>query len=355
MRSERSFLTFACPAPTRAGRRQGQTAIRSEDVSFRSLKEREKRNMSLFYSNDSQHSPSTNNVHRPMGGVEGLREVYDDVSRLTVAAFPFSMVRQIPPSPSPVAACYILADHATAYVGESSNVGRRLCNHAADPAKAFAREVYVVSGFERAWFDKFAAIFLQHRFTVMAEQAGLVDVLKGVNPQVLELPCHRRASLEKFVEHADLLLFDAGCRVLRSNFASQRRAIDMELVTEPLDSTPMHIGVISTPMPGSELELDYVGLWARGYPSGDGFVVKAGSEVRTVVNPSTNPILTTRRNELMDDDALEEIPGVHDRLRLCVAVWFPSAAIAAKVVTGAHVNSGVWVPPRYPRPILITT
>jgi hypothetical protein len=36
-----------------------------------------------------------------------------------------------------------------------------------------------------------------------------------------------------------------------------------------------------------------------------------------------------------------------------VAVRFPSAAIAAKVITGAHVDSSKWVQPRYPQPILI--
>jgi len=50
---------------------------------------------------------------------------------------------------------------------------------------------------------------------------------------------------------------------------------------------------------------------------------------------------------------LVPIPGVEDRERLCVAVRFPSAAIAAKVVTGAHVDSSKWQAPRYPRPILI--
>jgi hypothetical protein len=40
-------------------------------------------------------------------------------------------------------------------------------------------------------------------------------------------------------------------------------------------------------------------------------------------------------------------------LRLLAAVWFPSAAIAAKVVTGAHIGSRVWEPVRHPNIILI--
>jgi hypothetical protein len=309
--------------------------------------------MTLFSSNSSVQPACTNNVHRPMGGIEGLREVHDDVGRLTVSAFPFNMVRDMSMARAAVPACYILADHATAYIGESCNIGRRLSEHSRDPSKGFAREVYVISGYEGAWFDTTAALYLQHRLTRIAEQAGLVEVVKGVNPQVLELPRHRQASLDTFVEHGERLLFDAGCRVLRSNFASQRRKATETDAVGVDESGPMQIGVIATPPLGSELELAYVDLWARGFPTSEGFVVMAGSEVRTALNASASPIVETRRDELAAAQALVAIPGLQDRQRLCVAVCFPSAAIAAKVVTGAHVNSSKWVTPRYPQPILI--
>ncbi|MBR0882881.1 putative GIY-YIG superfamily endonuclease [Bradyrhizobium japonicum] len=312
--------------------------------------------MSFFFNNHSAQPACTSNVHRPMGGIAGLREVHDDVGRLTVSVFPFAMVKDISLTLAAVPACYILADHATAYIGETGNAGRRLGEHSGDPSKAFAREVYVISGYQRAWFDKTAAIYLQFRLTQIAEQADLVDILKGTNPQVLELPNHKRASLDHFVEHGERLLFDAGCRVLRSNFASQRRkaeAVDTDMAIGPEDTGPMQIDVTGLPPLGSELELAYGDLWARGYPVRDGFVVTAGSEVRSLVNPSVNPILRTRRAELAAADALAIIPGIDDRARLRVAVCFPSAAIAAKVVTGAHVSSGKWVNRRYPEPILI--
>jgi hypothetical protein len=312
--------------------------------------------MSLFFNNNSMQPACTSNVHRPMGGIAGLREVHDDVGRLTVSAFPFAMVKDISFTHAAVPACYILADHAMAYIGETGNAGRRLSEHFGDPSKAFTREVYVISGYQRAWFDKTAAIYLQHRLTHIAEQVGLVDIMKGANPQVLELPSHKRASLDQFVEHGERLLFDAGCRVLRSNFASQRRKLettDADVAIGPDDTGPMQIDVTDLPRLGNELELDYCDVWARGYPVRDGFVVAAGSEVRNVVNASVNPILHTRRAELAAADALAAIPGMQDRLRLRVAVMFPSAAIAAKVVTGAHVSGGKWVNPRYPQPILI--
>lgn len=309
--------------------------------------------MTLFSTNGSVQPACTTNVHRPMGSIAGLREVHDDVGRLTVSAFPFAMVKDMSMARAAVPACYILADHCTAYIGETGNIGRRLSDHYRDQSKSFAREAYVISGYEGAWFDTTAAIYLQYRLTKIAEEAGLVDVMKGTNPQVLELPSHRRASLDIFVEHGERLLFDAGCRALRSNFASQRRVVADADAIGPEDTGPMAIGVTATTPLGGELELAYGDLWARGFPTPDGFVVMAGSEVRSAVNPSAPQIVDTRRGELIDAEALLAIPGVQDRQRLCVAVRFPSAAIAAKVVTGAHVDSSKWQPPRYPRPILI--
>lgn len=102
--------------------------------------------MSLFFNNTPEHPACTSNIHRPMGSVAGLREVHDDVGRLVVSAFPFMMVKDISFARSAVPACYILADHATAYIGETGNAGRRLAEHAGDPSKAFAREVYVCPG-----------------------------------------------------------------------------------------------------------------------------------------------------------------------------------------------------------------
>jgi hypothetical protein len=82
--------------------------------------------MTLFSSNNSVQPACTQNVHRPMGGIEGLREVHYDVGRLTVSAFPWSMVKDMSMARAAVPACYILANHATAYIGETGNIGRRL-------------------------------------------------------------------------------------------------------------------------------------------------------------------------------------------------------------------------------------
>lgn len=313
--------------------------------------------MTFFSGRSSVLTTCTSIVHHPMGDISGVREVFDDASRLAVCAFPMAMIDEIAMARAAIPGCYILADHEKIYIGETGNVGRRLSDHAADPTKDFAREVFVVVGHEPAWLDKTAAIYLQHRLTEIAERAGLVDVVKGTSPQVLELPSYRRSFFDRFVGDSERLLHDAGCRAFRSNYASQRRiqrmADPIDASTEPDESEPMQIGVIETPPVGSELELAYSDLWARGFPANGGFVVMAGSEVRSLINASAPPIVHTERAELAAADALADIPGVLGRKRLRVAVRFQSAAIAAKVLSGAHVDSSKWVSPRYPQPIII--
>ena len=318
-----------------------------------------------YFDTDNSTNSSTSIVHRAAGDIAGVREIFDDASRLKVCAFPFAMVRHIVAGKAAVPACYILADHESIYIGESNNVGRRLSEHLSDVAKAFAREVFVVAGLGDG-FDKISAVYMQWSLTRMAEQAGLVVVQKGVSPRVLDLPAWRRATLDRIVDDGQRLLFDSGCRAFHSSYASMRRELsdtDHPDATAPEiacdgndtdDIGEMEIGVIATPRGVGDFELVYGDLWARGYPSDQGFVVAAGSEVRSLINASVNPIVHTRRAELANAGALAEIPGLTDRQRLMVSVWFPSAAIAAKVITGAHVASNKWTALRHPQPFIIT-
>jgi hypothetical protein len=107
-----------------------------------------------------------------------------------------------------------------------------------------------VTGLERAWFDKSTAISLQFSFTRLAEQAGLVDVVKGTNPQQLDLSVHQTAAHDRIVEYGMRLLFDAGCRVFHSNLAGRRAIMPVgdDSSTEADDTSPMQIGIIATPV-----------------------------------------------------------------------------------------------------------
>jgi hypothetical protein len=298
-------------------------------------------------------------------GIAGIREVFDEASRIAVTAFPMTMVKNIVIAKASVAACYLLADHERVYIGETGNVGRRLSEHATDPSKSFAREAYVISGGGNAAFDKTAALYLQHRLTCAAEAAGLVQVQRGSSATLLDLPAWRCAPLDRIVQDGKRVLYDAGCRAFDSSCASQHpthKALpnslgmteaDAEERPEADDSGQMEIGVAATPHDAMEFQFSYGDVWGRGYAANDGFVVMAGSEVRTLINASVNPILHTRRAALDEAAVLADIPGILDRKRLLVSVWFPSMAIAAKVLAGAHVASTKWAAVRDARPFII--
>jgi hypothetical protein len=291
--------------------------------------------MSFFNTTAAVNLPCTTFVHRPAGLITGAREVFDEASRIAVTAFPMSMVRDIVASKAMMPACYLLSSHDKGYIGETGNIGRRLSDHSADPSKSFADEVFVITGGGNASFDKTAAVYLQHRLTRAAEEAGLIQVLKGASARVLDLPDWRRAPLDRIVDDTMRLLFDAGCRFFNTNCMNPpgASALPHEPVrpepecdegTDADDGGRMEIGVVATPAGAPEFQLAYGDLWARGYAEADGFVVTAGSEIRTLVNPSVNPILHKRRAELETAGVLAEIPGLSERKRLLAAVWFPS-------------------------------
>lgn len=309
---------------------------------------------------------ATTIIHRTGGLIAGVRELTDDATRLSVLAFPLGQLAEAARFRGlAVPACYILSGEGRVYIGESGNVARRLAEHQADPAKSFARDVFVVSGFDDRWFDKTAAVHFQYALTQAAEAARLATLLKGTNPQSLDLPPWRLTTFRRLIGDAERLLFDAGCRAFHSNdpvrvesstgIAPQVTLVDSDLTgsDDRDDAGVMHVGVSTTPIGVAEYELLYGSVWARGYAYGEDFVVAAGSEIRVAINPSVNPIVHTRRQELQDNKVLMPIAGIDDRWRLAVAVAFPSPAIAAKIVCGAHVNASRWTLLDHPRPLVI--
>jgi hypothetical protein len=295
----------------------------------------------------SMTSASSTLVHRHGADISGIREAIDELSGLTVTAIPMTMVRQINPARAMMTATYVLSGGGRVYIGESTRIGRRLYDHSVDPTKAFAHEAFVITKFGLDPLDPTAALYLQAYLTRAAEEAGLVKVHKGTGAQAIDPSRRHAAPYYQMALIAERLLFDAGCLAFHSKdgvlLQQDAGGVAPTADTED-DAAPIEIGVSATPADTAEYQLAYSDLWARGYLADGGFVVTAGSEVRRLVNPSVNAILHTRRNELAEAGVLAEIAGLDDRLRLTESVWFPSSAIAAKTVTGAHVASNKWVP-----------
>ncbi|MDA9483096.1 hypothetical protein XI07_13885 [Bradyrhizobium sp. CCBAU 11445] len=296
--------------------------------------------------NPSIHHASTAIVHRPFGGIGSYRRVSDPATRTVVHAFPMAELSRVAAAGLLcTAGAYVMTDGQVAYIGESRRPSRRLAEHAADPAKSFARDAYVIGGCEGAAFDKLLTVDLQYRLTQLAAAVGAVSVWKGANPPAPDTTDVEQATHDRIAADALRLLHDAGCRLFH---AAEPGAVSTEAppsdgAASPVD--PVNSDAAATvPDGGSqEFELQYGGLWARGRWDGGQFVVSAGSEVRSATNESVDEQTRLRRHDLFAAGVLSKITGVGDRRRLAEPYPFPTQSIAAKVLAGAH-SAGRWVP-----------
>ncbi|WP_407118284.1 hypothetical protein [Bradyrhizobium sp. LMG 9283] len=165
--------------------------------------------------------PCTHTIYRPLGGIEGYRQIRDPAGRLAVTAFPLAMARSLSASFDLCSACYVIAGDGDAYIGETRCAIKCVAEHAAGASKAFATEVFLLHAQEPHTLEWSARLYLEHRLTGLAKETGLVT-LKTVEPRVLPWPLEQIATLERLVTDARRLLFDAGCRIFDANFAKKR-------------------------------------------------------------------------------------------------------------------------------------
>jgi hypothetical protein len=296
-------------------------------------------------------TPTSTTIHRPLGGLTGYRIVYDRASRVAIHAFPMADLATVAATGLLTGVCaYALVGGGKAYIGESGRPGRRLAEHAADQAKSFARDAFLVMG-DGSQFDKSLALDFQYRLTRRAVEAGAVMVAKGADPVSPSLAAADRATHDRIYNDALRLLHDAGCTAFRERGPADAEAAAPTPAAPPApdecedarDGGPLTIDVSTVPLGSAEFELRYLGLWARGYQAGDRFVVAAGSEVRAQPNDSIDRLTKRRHDQLCGAGVLAPIPAVADRRRLVVAVAFPTPSVAAKVLCGAHTPSK-WIP-----------
>jgi hypothetical protein len=283
---------------------------------------------------------TTTIIHRPFGDAIEYRRVADPACRAEVHAFPMTELSAVSNAgliKGPGA--YALTDGYVVYFGESYRPLNRLTRHATDPSKPYAKHIYVVAGCFGSPFDKSLVLDFEYRLTSQAIEAGVATVAKGSSPTPPELTGPDRSTHDRIYADALRLLVDAGCRLFHKASPESPGLPDAE--NDVVDGEDMSIGFGTAPLGAEEFELRYLGLWARGYWSGNRFIVAAGSEVRYQTNDSVDVMTRQRREELDSAGVLAGIPGVSDRRRLIVALSFPSPSIAAKVACGAH-TPGRW-------------
>ena len=308
---------------------------------------------------------STSVITRDGADLNGPRLITDEASTVCVRAFPVAAIGTLVATGAlSVVSTYLLRSRhePLGYVGSASDLDARLRQHATDPDKAFAREVFAICGADTN-LDYEVALHMEGLLKRMVEEAGVARLVNKVEPRAARLSAARLISVERQFADAQVLLHDAGLHWLVPN----RAPVVVEPAAAPLvpeladaaveeeveDEGPMEIGVTVVPIGVEEQSLAFGGRWARGYQYGDRFIVAAGSEMRGEANPSANQHTRDRRERLIKAGAAKPVDDTNDRYRLDVAVAFPSRAIAAKCLAGAHVGSEKWRALRAERPCVI--
>ena len=286
----------------------------------------------------------------------GIRVVSGDSVPLRVIALPFGAIgATVNGADLAMPGAYIItgrdAGGEAAYVGESGNVAARLPDHA--DKRWFAAEAFVLAHVDGR-ICKPDAIHWQMALSQLIEEAGVARLVKGTGPCRAPITPERANELDLMLAQALPLLVDAGCRcVIRGPRTAAEEAKTgpvAEVTASPAgneegeeEDGPIEIGVSTTPIGTQEDELAYGDLWARGYDYQGRYLVAAGSEMRKDANPSANARTIERRKRLVEAGAAVLTgPVGTERYRLQTAVAFPSKAIAAKVLSGAHLGTEKW-------------
>lgn len=187
-------------------------------------------------------------------------------------------------------------------------------------------------------FSKQDGVHLQTCLDAAIDDAGVVQLVKGQEPWPADLPVERIAELDRIFPRVVRLLEDARCHVFGGKLKSESDDAGM------LDDDDM---IIPAPLGSTSgrrvCTLEYYDLQARGFLRPDKvFVVLPGSQIRKEQNKSIIKRIRTRRRRLLAGDLTSAVVGANDRESLDVAIGFPSKAIAAKVLTGAHRRTDDW-------------
>ncbi|MGH6672215.1 MAG: hypothetical protein ACRECV_09620 [Xanthobacteraceae bacterium] len=271
------------------------------------------------------------------GHIRGLREIDSCGSILRVRAAPFSQRDRIV-SLGDLTYITYLVDVPQLYTGHGKadrKIGDRLAPEALEQA-----QVYVICSLDPR-FDKDSASYIEARLIQIAHDLGvpLTNERHPYGHDGLRI-CPNR---EQLVVHAEALLIAASFRRFDdARQADPDRRFHVAATADLHDVRVIPPNDLTIPGGAKRKRLVHKTLQAEGYWFDGRFVVLPGADYCTRTKSGVSPDNRRRREAIGALDIFEELPGVTDRLRLCVGLDCKSPPIAAKVITGEHLNNSAW-------------
>jgi hypothetical protein len=285
------------------------------------------------------------------GSVYGLRNFDSFGSILQVRAAPFSDLDRLMIAPGRLTHVTYVIDAPRIYTGQgkgSRKIGDRL-----DPQELKQAQVYVIHSLDPR-FDKFTASYVEDRLVDIADELG-VPLANRTQPFGRD-GLYICPNLEQLVVHAEFLLAVAGFRRFEeARQTTPDRPARLAATADLHDVRIIEPEDVSIPAEAVMMRLVHRSLRAEGYKVGDGrFVVLPGSDYCYETKSGLSDDNRARREAIEElnkqEDLLQELPGVTDRCRLRVGLDCKTAPIAAKIVTGEHLDNRAWAAAPLPVP-----
>ena len=206
------------------------------------------------------------------------------------------------------------------YIGKGENVAKRVQSHP-DKLEFEVMSLLLVTSKDQN-LNGSQVGWLESSLITAAKEAKRVSLANIQNPETPQLGRPELATVSEFIEDLTLIAQTAGF-----DFFTPPK--------EKLKKAPREGGAQQGQegqSPEFTLTQPQKGITAKGFPSDDGFVVKAGSDAVAQPNDSFKGTYFDLRLELVDKGVL--VPGDAAKLRFAVDYAFSASSPAAAVVVG---------------------
>ena len=199
-----------------------------------------------------------------------------------------------------------------AYIGESENIYKRLCQHNEDAKKDFWNDAIVFISKDNK-LNKAHIKYLEHRLYSIAKEVGRYDLINSSTPTKSNVCESDEADMEEFIEKLKLLVDALGYKI----FESIRKE------KSPKENK------------NSIFYIDSKGVKAEGEQTNEGFILHKGSQmIKETKTSFPGGLVAVREKHIINGNIVER----DDKLLVMSDIILSSPSYAAAFILGRSAN-----------------